>query len=405
MALGNETIPSLDNVLKTQFEKKINIMTYAEDIFAGTVNKKQDFTGKNLRQSLRYGSPQGGSIDFTKAVANKTSSNDAGFLLTRAHDYYTGGIDSEAIVDDDSGTILDTMKSSMDGCQRMIRRSLEIGLYGNGGGARGKLVSGTVAGTGPFTLGDITQIVNFEKDMTIALSITDGTSGSVKTGTAVIARVDRDAGAFYTVANLTAGIATAANTDYVFRDGDFGAHIKGLAAWLPLVAPAPGDNFFGQDRSFDTVRLGGIRYVGGGAAYEQTLIKCMARVKREGGSPDIIIMNNDEVAQLALSLGSRVQDAVVKDNTGQFGFDALKIVGVGLGAIKVAGSINVPTGRAYMLQMDTWAWRTKGQAPTLVNDDGLRVVRDPSGDGVLWRLRYYGQLGCNAPGWNAVITW
>lgn len=405
MALGNETITTLDNILKTQFEKKLNIMTYSEDVLLGLVPKSQDFQGKNLRQSLRYGSPQGGSIDFTKAVNNKTSSNDAGFLLTRAHDYYTGGIDSEAIVDDDSGTILDTMKGSIDGCQRMIRRSLEIGLYGNGGGARGKLASGNVATTGPFTLSDPTQIVNFEKDMTIQLASTDGTSGSVRVGTARIATVNRDDGSFTVAANLNSTITSPVNTDYVFRDGDFGAHVKGLAAWLPTTAPSGGDNFFGVDRSLDTVRLGGIRYTGGGAAYEQTLIKCAARVKREGGSPDIVIMNNDEMAQLALSLGSRVQDAVAKDMTGQFGFDVLKIVGVGLGAIKIAGSVNVPTGRAYMLQMDTWKWRTKGQAPTLVQDDGLRVVRDPSGDGVLWRLRYYGQLGCNAPGWNAVITW
>lgn len=404
MAVGNATLTTLDNVLKTQFESKLPILAYAEDPFLAKIKKNTKFTGRKLRLSLRYGSPQGGSNTIGTAITNKTSSSDAAFELTRAKDYHVGGIDGDAIVDDSEGSIIDTLKGEMDGNTRMIRRSLEIGVYGNGGGARGKL-DGTlaVANTGPFVLTDPRQIVNFEVGMKIMTSSADGTSGAIRGGTAAtIASLDRDLGTITFAANLDSTVTTPGTGDYLFREGDFGLAIKGLGAWLPTTAPGA-TAFFGQDRSVDVTRLGGIRFTGTGPM-EQVAVKALARVTREGGKPDTLLMNAEEWADLALSVGSRGTIEMSKTKDGMFGFDSLKLMGPAR-SVDIMGSINVARGRFYLLQTDTWVLASKGACPHIASDDGLRALRDATGDGVTWRLRYYAQLGCTAPGWNLVGTW
>lgn len=407
--MADATVTNLQYILKTKYDqKKLNIMTYADDPLLGLIRKDTNFGGNNARISLRYGSPQGGSLTFANASANTTSSSDVGFLLTRAKDYHISGITGEALLagEGNENTILQSVKGEMDGATRMIKRSLEIGVYGNGGGARGQISAGSTVGNPTITLSDITQIVNFEVGMKVAASSADGTSGALRNAgaTDTITACDRDAGTLTTTTAWTTGIAAVAASDYLFRDGDFGAHIKGLAAWLPTTAPSGGDSFFGVDRSVDTTRLAGVRFTGGGAPREQTAIKCLARLKREGGKPDILLMNLEEWAQLALSLGARATVDMVKSSDGIFGFDALKIVGPA-GAVKVVGSINVPNGKFYMLQLDTWVLKSIKGCPHLDDSDGNKMLRNSASDGYSWRLRYYAQIGCEAPGFNAVGTW
>lgn len=403
MAAGNETLTTLSNVLKTKYDqKRINIMAYEDDYFLSTVRKDTKFGGNNARITLRYGSPQGGSNDITKAIANKTSSTDAGFLLTRAHDYHVCSMDAEAMLagEGEENTVLNALDSSMDGGMRMIRTSLEVGVYGDGTGKRGNIDLTTVLTGTVITLADPTSIVNFEKDMKIAFFNPTGPAIRNAGATLTITACDRDNGKI-TVSAAINTVTGTTNGDGIVRDGDFNTHIKGLSGWLPLVPPTAGDNWFGVDRSDDTTRKAGVRWAGGGAQKVETLVKATVRLSREGGKDGkrIGLLNIEDLGDLAIGLGAKAEYDPVKTIDGTFGFQSLKI-NTPRGTLPLYGSLRVTKGEFYILQPDTWVLKSIKGAPHVVDDDGVTMLREPNSDAVTWRLRYFAQLGCEAPGWN-----
>lgn len=403
MAVGAATLATLANVLKTKYDqKKLYTLMYPDAAFLATIRKDYKFGGNNARITLRYGRPQGGSMVFATAQANKSSSSDAGFLLTRARDYHVCSITAEALLaaDGDENSILNGVKAEMDGCTMMMKRSISAQLYRNGGGQRARVAS---IATNVLTLTEPNDIVFFEVDMTVQFSAADGTSGSVRAGTTTVTAVDRDNGKI-TLASAAAITDLAAN-DYVFRNGDFGVAAKGLQAWLPATAPTAGDNFFGVDRSADTTRLSGVRFAAtSGAAKEDTLIDCAARLGREGGTPDTVYMHNFDRADIVKSLGSKAQYDVVKstDNI-PIGFKAVILDG-DKGPLKLVSDPNCPKGTFFMLQSDTWVIKSLGQLPQYADEDGNKMLRESTADQYEWRMRALWQLGCEAPGFNAVGT-
>src|SRR4029077_8666913 len=56
-----------------------------------------------------------------------------------------------------------------------------------------------------------------------------------------------------------AAIAAFADNDFLFRDGDAGNCMQGMETCTPLVAPNPGNNFRGMDRTVDLEALAGTR--------------------------------------------------------------------------------------------------------------------------------------------------
>jgi hypothetical protein len=400
MAAGAATIATLSKILKTKYDqRKLYTLMYPDAAFLATIRKDQNFGGNDARITLRYGRPQGGSMVFSTAQANKTSSNDGAFLLTRAKDYHVCSISAEALLASkgNENAILDGVKAEMDGCTMMMKRSFSVQLYRNGGGARAQI---SAIATNVLTLTEPNDIVFFEVDMTLQFSAADGTSGSVRVGTTTITAVDRDNGKI-TLASAAA-ITGLAVSDYIFRNGDFGAAAKGLQAWLPTTAPTAGDNFFGQDRSVDTTRLAGVRFAAtAGASKEDTVLDCASRLGREGGTPDAVYMHNFDRADIIKSLSSKTEYEVVNstDNI-PIGFKSLVLQG-DKGPIKLISDPNCPRGKFFMLQADTWVIKSLGQLPQYANEDGNEMLRESNSDQYEWRMRALWQLGCEAPGFNA----
>ena len=388
-------------------QKDINRLIIEDSPFLGLVPKRTDFYGKQQLCALRYAPPAGRSAAFTNAMNNQAPSKLSGFLVTRRKDYALASIDTETIrsTSNDRGALVDALDLELGGAMEALRRSMAISVFRNFGGAIGQLSAGTVGGTGPFTLANPSDVTNLEVGQVIALSLTDGTTGVVKAGSAVIASVDRNAGTFNVVGNLTTGIPTAANTDYVFTDGDFGAKIMGLESWIPKVAPSnpPGDSFFNVDRSVDPERLAGVRPpTTPGAPIEQNLQQALGYMARNRSKPTHIFMNNADWQQLVIGLGSRTIFIREETDIPEVGYDAVMVAGP-KGNVKVLGDPNCPQGTAYILQMDSWCLWTLGEVGFLMEDD-LRMLRDPQNDFYTFRLGYFGNLVCDAPGWNAVVS-
>jgi hypothetical protein len=57
-----------------------------------------------------------------------------------------------------------------------------------------------------------------------------------------------------------------------------------------------------------------------------------------------------------------------------------------------------------MLQLDTWSLNTLGEAPMFLDLDNNRMLRESAADAYEVRLGYYGNIACNAPGYNCRIA-
>lgn len=407
-------MPSLDTtalsaVLKQKYtQKKVYELCYKKNPAFALIKKRTDFGGKNKVVAIRYGVPQGRGFDFATALANMSASQYTAYTVTRVKDYAFAQVTGEAIAASkgDANSLLDGITSETDNAFHTNMRSLAVGMFSNGGGARGQIASGQATPT--ITLVRPADITNFEVGMKLNTSTADGTSGAKKAGTVTITALDRIAGTITVSGNWSAGIATVAANDYIFQNGDFEATkqgVSGFAAWLPTTAPTSGDNFFGVDRSTDVVRLAGLRISGASGPFESTLIDSCALLGREGSSPDICFVNPLDWATLAKQIGSKVMyDRAQSVDSPDIGFKAIEVM-CPTGNVKVVADPNCPKGLAYLIQSDTWSFESAGPAPGILNRDGNDILRDASSDSYIIRVGYYGNMICEAPGLNAVITW
>lgn len=407
MAVGAETIDTVANVLKTKYHDKCHIMAYEEDWFLQNVKKDTNFGGNDMRISLRFGAPQGGSHTFADADDGQTSSESAAFFLTRAKDYHLCKIDAEALLagQGSENTVLNTMDSAMEGGTKMIGHSLALGVYGDGSGKRGVIDASTTLSGPTLVLDNVSDVINFDRQMRVQLvdpaTLTLRDSGAYLT----VIGVDRDTGEITLDDNIDT-ISGAAHGDLVIRKGDLNKAIKGLSAWLPLDRTDLDTLFFQQDRSLDKTRLAGVIFDGEGNDKRDTLVRALVRLSREGGKDKnrVGLVNIETLGELAIELGGKAEYRPAENSKGVVGFDTL-MINTPRGVFKLIGSLFVHPDEFYILEMSTWVLKSIKKAPHIVDDDGKTVVRLAGEDSIGWRLRYMAQLGCDAPGWNLHGIW
>tara|TARA_R110000824_G_scaffold171502_3_gene349149 strand:+ start:3058 stop:4272 length:1215 start_codon:yes stop_codon:yes gene_type:complete len=401
MAATNMT--TFDDALKQYYtSEKVENLTYPDHPLLAMVGKNEKFKGKNMPIPLIYGNPQGRSSTFATAQTNATASKVVEFLLTRKKDYGVVTIGGEVLEASQGNeyAFLSAATTEINGILKSLGDSLSKSLYGDGGGALGRVHASGVAGENA-TLATNSDIVNFEVGMRIKAATTTGLSGSVRAGSGVgyaeITAINRKT-AVLTFGDLS--IAAIANDDYLFVEGDFGNKLTGLAGWVPSTDPLAAA-FFGLDRTADTNRLGGVRYDGSSQPIDEAIIDASVTVGREGGKPDVCFISYTDFGKLVKTLGAQVQRDVAQ--TGRWAFAGVEMYAPS-GTIKVIPDKDCPVGRAFLLQMDTWKLYSIGGAPRILKHDGMEMLRQASADGVELRAGYYAQLGCHAPGWNCNVT-
>lgn len=415
--MANLDTTALSAVLKQKYtQKAVRNLCYPKNPFFAMVQKRTDFNGKNKVVAFQNGSPQGLGTSIANAQAGKTASVYNAVTVTRNAYYVTASVTGEAIraAKGDTGALIEGLTREVDNAYYSIVRQISAALFRNGGGAIGQISSGSTVGSATITLANVADIVNFEVGMKLSASADDGTGGAgLRSSGAVvtITGIDRDLGTLTASGNWSAGIAAVAAGDYLFRNSnagtgtsDYNAVLKGVPAWIPATAPGGSDSFFGLNRSSDATRLAGIRYNGNGGPIEETLIEAAARAVRESGQPTHVWMNPLDCSNLVKALGSKVlYDRSKSLDDPDFAFSSIKLIGPA-GDLEVVRDLNVPKGTAFMTQTDVWYLESAGDMPSILDDDGLTIVRSATSDDYEVRIGYYGQLVCEAPGWNVNIT-
>jgi hypothetical protein len=375
-------------------------MVYTDNPTLALLKKNTDFGGKYKPIPIQYGVSQGRSATFATAQANQSAARLQEFLLTRKRDYSIATIDNETLLAaaTDTMSFIRTGKLLVDSAIQSAVNSICSGLFRSGTGSIGQI--GSIS-SGIITLANIGDVVGFEVDMVIQANATDG--GTPRAALGYVISVDRTLGTV-TVSATSGGAAGSpaawAPNDYLLVQGDNNAKLSGFEAWIPSSAPSS-TPFYGVDRSVDT-RLGGLRFDGTNQSIEEALLDAASLTAREGGKPDYFITNFTSYAGLEKSLGSKVQ--YIEHRMGEIGFRGIAINGPNR-VIKVFPDRSCPSLKGYLLQMDTWALESLGEAPQILRygsgDDMLRVYNADSAE---LRVAFYGNMSNSAPGFNCNVT-
>lgn len=398
-------------------------LVYKKNPFLALVPKDESpdgFAGKYIPVPLVYGTPQGRSATFATAQTNQTAPILASFFVYRVSNYQLVTITNELLeaTKNNAGAFVDEAKLNMDTGFRNISNDLAHDLFGDASGSRGVI---SVISTGLITLSDPNSVVNFEIGMVLVSYSVSGTTYTQSTAAALgyVIAVNRSAGTVTVSATAGGAAGTPTNWSTSFPNlavqGDiaFGAltvqtaflKVSGLASWFPVTAPSSSESFWGVDRSVDPTRLAGVRFDGSGETIEEALIDASSLVAREGGMPDMCFINFGSYAALEKSLGSKVQYVDVKHEEADIAFAGIRIHAP-YGPITVVPDRSCPGQRAYLLTMDTLKLRSLGRAPHVLTYglEGLEGLRVGNADALEIRIGYYGNLICNAPGWNCVVS-
>lgn len=398
---------------ETYTKDKVNTLLYSDHPFLAMLKKNENFMGKSLEVPVIYGSPQNRSRTFATAQAGASTSLSKAFSITVKKDYGFAFIDNLTILSSKGkeGAFAEAMETEIDLAIKGVTRNLSRSLFRDSSGYIAQVNAEPAEAALVITLKSAADIVHFEVGMIINIwSAKSGGSQRNSDGSTTdlyVIAVDRDAGTVSlgydaTNAETYTSSGTIAANDYIFIKGDRGNAIEGLEGWLPASAPGA-TSFFGVDRSSDVTRLGGIRYDGSALPIEEALIEGASRVAREGGKPDVCIVNYANYANLEKSLGSKVQYVDLEMKDVKIGFRGIVIQGP-RGPIKVVADADCPAQVAYMLQMDTWKLHSVGKAVDVFDTDGNASLRVSNEDSVEVRVVSYTQLSCSAPGFSARIT-
>lgn len=407
MAITTATIAYL---LKNMYpQKRLQDLVYKDNPLLALMPKGTGIGGKVTVIGLKYGDTVAQSADFATAqsLAGSESNKGVQFLLTRVKDYQLYQIETEAMLaaEDDMEAFARTLDDTVSGALNNFGRARGIDLYRDGVGERGQVSGITGAGPYTWTLTNPNDITNFEVGRVLVVS-----TGATKTanlrnsgGGVAIATIDRDAGTFTTTTNPD----SAAGNDWIFFKGDrqvaytAARRLSGLEAWNPASAPGGSDSFFGVNRSADATRLAGQRIDISTLLPEEGLVTAIHRVGREGGNPKHLFLNNVDAKNIHLSLGAKAITEYTQ--VGGIGFSTIRVTGP-KGDFNVYADQNAPSGVGRLLQLDTWKLRYLRKLAFVQDLDGTSMLRVYNDDSYEGRIAFYGNLSCEAPGWNARLV-
>ena len=401
-----------DPMLKDHYsEREVPKLAFQKNTALGMLKKsnRKMVGGRKWVQPFGYALPGGGSSTFATAIAsaNNTSKFEA-WEVTRAKHYRLGKVDNETIEATATGD-MDAFEPAFDEFDKVIIAEgnwINYRFFRSKSGSSGRSTTATNVATAIATLSDGADLFGYREGDVVKWSAqSDGTS--LRAGSVTVASVQRQGGTLTFTGNITAGIAAAVNTDFLYLDGDATLAPAGVADWIPDTAPSA-TSFFGVDRTLEPDYLGGIRIdATDGRTVANAIVDAVAAVDNLGGDPDVVFINPITFGTLAKQIeGKWVISSAA-------GFDGRKVAGIGFQGFKV--NLNghdltlytdrcCPQKRVYVLDWSSWVMFSAGPAPNFLQRRAGSIIKvSEASDGYEARVGEYMNFCCESPGHNAVI--
>ena len=401
-------------------------VVYAKNPWLAMIPKNESpdgFAGKYIPVPLEYGNPQGRSHTFANAQNQQTASDVVSYFVYAVQDYQLVTITNLLMeqTKSNAGAFVDEASRTLDNGFRNLSNNMAFELFSGGTASRGTISTAGVSYSAPtlsFTLANAQQVVQFEVGMTLQGAATDGGAALQNTPGTIdaiqITSVNRGTGAIS--GTVVQGAPQTSWGAGVFLQvlGDIGIGgastiagmlgLSGMSAWVPSIDPPSNDNFWGVNRSADPTRLGGLRYNASQQSISEGLTNALALANREGAAPDLILLDFVSYATLVNELGAKVQYVQLEHDEVEVAFEAIHFHSA-YGKIPVLADRSQSAQTALCVTTDTWKLRTLGKAPHILTYgmEGLEGLRVGTADALEIRIAYYGNVICNAPGFNMTV--
>jgi hypothetical protein len=401
---GSANDTSILPFLKRQYPKGLAFTGYKKSKLLALIKKDTTFGGEGKHYTVSIAPTTGGAANYQRAYQNQGPSDAQRFFLQHRTEYGLARIKHSALAKTmgDKNAIKNILTEEFDKATYAFGRTMAGTVYGNGGGSLGIIASTTNVATNVIDLTRRADLAKFEKGMYIELATDDGSGVSpsgLLTGQRQITNIslgNSTTPARLTLDGLVNTIAGAATGNIIFRSGDYGQKMTGLAGWNPLVAPTGADSFFSVNRSLHEYRLAGYRHTGNGGSKEGTLLDCAAFAAALGCEATHCGVNSLDYNGLIKEVGSdRVVD--IETKIAGIGFKGVRLE-TAMGTVDFVPEVDVPQGEYFFMDPSQLELATAGDCPRLLDFDGQgKMVRVQGEDASQFDIGAYGNIGCKNP--------
>lgn len=399
--MADTTIDDVDHIMKRRYSDRASTEVAMRDhpTFYDLA-KEGAFDGADFAYPVTTGNPQSISADFTIAQNNAGGNSALKGVQFKAEPRLKYGVlklhgPSLQRARGNKGSFYDFVTRHADGMLEELGSDLAYDLFRDGNGIRGRRssISGNIV-----TLTEKRDCDHFRRGMIVGASgNSDGSSA--RTGTTFVTKIDR-ANKKVTL-NDASAILLFVDGDYLFRAGDPGACMEGMAVATPLAAPTSGDSFRTVDRSVDVEALAGSR-IDNTALYPEEMLGDLAvEVQILNKRVTKGAMYPTKFQEAVKRLGAKVEYHNPGGNA-DIGFESFKIHAGGR-VLSIVSDPDIPVDR-------TRAWDPKSHCYKHI-DEVVHWIRTGSGatqqwstnsDGIEMRSRSHGNYLQYDPSCHAV---
>ncbi len=374
----------------------------------------------------------GRSANFGNAQSYQTAPVTQEFNVTRVQNYSLATLTGDFLraSAQNIGAFMPGAELNVKSAFQSIGNDLAHDIFGDGSGTRGSygVGSGSIT-SGVIILDNVNMALQFSVGMTLVSFSVSGQTPTISTSgnLGYVIAVDTGAGTVTVSASAggNAGTPTSWSTafPYLAQVGDVNfisnglnsanmLKVAGFGAWIPSAAPGGSDSFFGVNRSSSPTKLAGLRFSGSNESIQDALIDAVNQLAANGseaGDPDFIFLNPTSYQVLVKQLTSQGVYQMIKAKINEevnISFKAL-VLPTANGEIAIIQDRNCPAQTAYIITLKTWKLRTLGKCPQFLTYPGFYDqlgIPVPGSDAIQLQIGYYGNLTCNAPGANAVVS-
>lgn len=396
-------------VLKTIWpQSEIEDLFYKDMPFLAMVAKDTSWVGDNRVIALQYGKTNGRSATFSNAKANKKASKFAKMTIETSDNFSLFSIDHKTIQlsRNDKGTLARALTTETKSAIDKLKRITGAQLWNNGGGSIGTVKTGSISGN-TFQFADPLSARLVEPGDIINGSTDDGTGGAgILPGALEVADVSTDLegsqAGLITCTSAVSGITGITNGTHIFIDGDYGAWLSGVPAYITSVTPGTGSvpaSIWGMDRTKFPSRLAGIRVNGAGLSIKEAVKKALVAAKLQSADITHLFMHPENWNDLDNSLDSNRR--YVDTKVGNVGFTGISFSNNNGSPVEVYEDPDMPVDVCYGINLPSWTLASAGELADFMTLPGQAQMRpEESTNSFEGRIGNYAQLYTDAPGKN-----
>lgn len=399
------TTANVPLILKDLWLDGVEDYLYEDRPLYAMMGKSTDWVGEKLKVTCKYSNGTSVSSKFGTAKKNKRVNKYAQMEVETADLFALWSVDQKlmALSRSEKGALVRYIDESTTDAAEKFRRRTAWQLWGNGGGAAGKVLT---VSTNQVALANPHGVRNFEIDDPIEFASDDGRGGAgVYDFVLTITEIDEDDGILVFDSNIPADVQVG---DFLFHEDDYGDDdhvIKGVFTYLCLEKPGTGDepaDIWGMDRTVFPTRLGGHRMTpSANLTVVEAVKEALTKAYRRNIKTTHIFVSPEVFNEVEMTLDSTVRRGT--QSVGKVGFDTLEFTKQGGGTVSLVQDADIPLGPnggdlIVGLNMPKWKFHSAEEWGQWLNNNGQKMRVEENANSLEGRLGGYGNAYCRAPG-------